>query len=210
MALYIDSAHYEEVKSALSHGVVQGVTTNPTLLLQEGENAKETLTRLASLKPQKLFIQLTRPDKAGMIEEMQHWQAILQREIIFKVPMTWPSLDLVSQDRDHYFLVTAVSSLSQCMLVAEAGAYYAAVYVERYRKRHEGENPPLAEMAHFLQGTRLLAASLHDKETAVWAVKQGAKDLTLSYKVLQAMAFDQGTEADLLGFEQDAGLLRYE
>jgi transaldolase len=203
MAICIDSAIIEEVKSARSLGWVRGVTTNPVLLAKAGSEAREILSALALLNMGWLFYQLVSLTVDEMFEEMQLAAEVVGPSLILKVPPTENGFRFVAQCREVPCCVTAIFSPAQALIAAEVKARYVAVYVNR-ATRLMGDGLKLvkdvAEILNHSQ-TEIVAASLKSSEEACASLSAGAHHLTLPYEVLMSFTNHPLTEQTLAEFQ---------
>jgi len=130
--LFIDTANLEEIKKANSYGVLDGVTTNPTLLAKEGRDPLEQIKRICEVVSGPISAEVTNLDSEGMIKEAKELSKI-SSNIVIKVPCTVEGLKTT---KDLSFLgiktnLTLCFSPSQALLVAKAGATYVSPFVGR-------------------------------------------------------------------------------
>ncbi|MHB1684503.1 MAG: transaldolase family protein [Bacilli bacterium] len=214
MALFIDTANRDEAYRALATGLVQGITTNPTLLAREGKNAVDSIQRLCDLNPEALCVQLTGSTVLEMETQIAAWKSKLPQSdnVVYKVPPTWSALQVVRRfSPETQFLVTAVNTVSQTLCASLAGAAYVAVYISRYLSRHDNQFPPTRNMVTACGSkTRVMVASCHSHAEIDMALETGVQDLTLSPKIFWSLLEDDGTAEDLSSFARDALSLSFE
>lgn len=205
MALYVDTAIAKEAREALSLRVVAGVTTNPTLIRRAGDKEDDTLLKLASLNPGRLFVQLSGKRREELEEHLKRVRECLpDAALVFKITPTWAAMELSGEwcGRED-FLVTAVNTVEQAYVSREAGAKYIAVYLHRYRLRN-GSWPPLDEIKRMSQGRlRIMVASCHDIAEVRWALVSGSDDVTLPLPTIQMLLASRDSEDDIARFDRD-------
>ena len=204
MAIFIDSAIYEEVREALSAGWISGVTTNPLLLAVATEPPAKVLERLASLNPGVVFYQLMSTTQEGMLAEARQARLLLGEMLVLKLAPIWESFSFTAHYASEFrCCVTAVYSPSQALAARYAGAQYVAVYVNRATQLGIDGVELVREIAGVLEGSRteIIAASLKTPEQACQAFKAGALHLTMPLAVLRGMTvnpFSDETVDDFL------------
>ncbi len=132
MKFFLDTANLEEIGDAASTGVLDGVTTNPTLISKEGNTFEDQLLKICSLVNGPVSAETVSRDAAGMVEEGRHL-AKLHPNIVVKCPMTKEGLKAtraLSEERIRVN-VTLVFSAPQAIMAAKAGAYFVSPFVGR-------------------------------------------------------------------------------
>ena len=132
MKFFIDTANIEEIKEAHSLGMVDGVTTNPTLVAKEGKDYKEVLKEICAVVDGPISAEAVSEDAEGLIKEAKEFSS-LHKNIVVKVPMTWEGLKAVKKlsEKGIKTNVTLVFSPNQALLAAKAGATYVSPFVGR-------------------------------------------------------------------------------
>ncbi|RJQ08969.1 MAG: fructose-6-phosphate aldolase [Bacillota bacterium] len=212
MRLFLDTANIEEIREAVSWGVISGVTTNPTLVAREqGRSFGEILGEITRIVPGPVSAEAVSLDAEGMIAEAREL-ARLAENIVVKITMTPEGLKAVkvlARDGIHTN-VTLVFSANQALLAALAGAGYVSPFVGRLDDAgHDGMQVvrDIAEIfgIHGLE-SEIIAASIRHPLHVIDAAKAGADIATVPMKVLKAMAAhpmtDRGIEAFLSDWEK--------
>jgi len=205
MAIFIDSAIYDEVLEALSTGWIDGVTTNPLLLAMAPEPPATVLKSLASLNPGVVFYQLMSTAQEEMLAEAQQAHALLDEELVLKLAPTWEGLSFAARYSSEFSCcVTAVFNPAQALAARQAGAQYVAVYVNRATQLGVDGIELVQEIAQILEGSRteILAASIKTPEQASRAFRAGASHLTLPLAVLKSLIADPLTDETMRDFLQ--------
>src|SRR5262244_4454935 len=132
MKFFLDTANIEEIRDAASTGILDGVTTNPTLISKEGNSFEDQLLKICSLVNGPVSAETVSRDAAGMVEEGRHL-AKLHRNIVVKCPMTREGLKAtkILSEGGIRVNVTLVFSAPQAILAAKAGAYFVSPFVGR-------------------------------------------------------------------------------
>ncbi len=133
MKFFIDTADVKEIRTAHDLGLVDGVTTNPSLIAKSGRDFREVITEITSIVDGPISAEVIALDAEGMVREGQELAKINPKNIVIKVPMTAEGLKAT-----HIFAaegiktnVTLVFSPLQALLAAKAGATYVSPFVGR-------------------------------------------------------------------------------
>src|SRR5205085_8021711 len=132
MKFFLDTANIEEIRDAASTGVLDGITTNPTLISKEGNTFEDQLLKICALVNGPVSAETVSRDAAGMVEEGRHL-AKLHPNIVVKCPMTKEGLKATRMLSDEHIRVnvTLVFSAPQAIMAAKAGAYFVSPFVGR-------------------------------------------------------------------------------
>jgi len=199
MALFLDSAVIDEAKRAWDSGLVVGVTTNPALVAKVGRPALDIIRELARIGDWEVFHQLTARAQADLIAEAERAAEIAYDQIVLKIMMSLPNLDLVANNEDFIWAVTGVASAAQGLLALQAGAAYVIPYVNRITRsggdgiRTVSEIAALAETIE--ESGDILAASLKSPQEVVDVMLAGADHVTIPWTLIEEMARHPVTDA---------------
>lgn len=209
MKLFVDTGKIEEVERALELGVIDGVTTNPSLIAASGRGFRETVTAIAELVPQgDVSAEVVAADYDGMMREaleIASWHPAL----VIKVPMSAVGLRVVRDlaRRGIRTNMTLVFSLPQALLAARAGATYISNFVGRV---DDGGGDGMVAVAdtvamigRYGYGSQVLVASVRHPRHVVEAVRVGAHVATVPLAVLEQLAEHPLTAAGLARFRAD-------
>src|SRR5258708_32578463 len=132
MKFFLDTANIEEIRDAASTGVLDGITTNPTLISREGNAFEDQLHKICSIVNGPVSAETVSRDAAGMVDEGRHL-AKLHQNIVVKCPMTKEGLKATKILSDEHIRVnvTLVFSAPQAIMAAKAGAYFVSPFVGR-------------------------------------------------------------------------------
>ncbi|HSL43703.1 MAG TPA: transaldolase family protein [Anaerolineales bacterium] len=205
MAIYIDSAVFNEVEAARALAWVRGVTTNPLLLAKANRDPGTVLRELANLNFGSLFYQLVSPTLDGMRKEMELAAHVVGPSLVLKVPPTQSGFQFVSQCTEHPCCVTTVYTPAQALIAGETNARYVAVYVNRAtRLMGDGLNL-VRQVAEILKHskTEVIAASVKSAEEACASLSAGAHHLTLPYEVLMSLMHDPLSDQTVEEFQEN-------
>lgn len=208
MKLFLDTANVEEIRAAAALGVVDGVTTNPSLVVREGRDLETVLREIATIVPGPISGEVIATDWEGMVREGRALAALFE-QLVVKIPMTAEGLRAVKQLAAEGIdtNVTLVFSANQALLAAKAGARYVSPFVGRLDDiGHDGMDlvrtiVQLFQMHGFR--TEVIAASIRHPLHVTQAALAGAHIATIPYKVLQTMCKHPLTDSGLAAFLAD-------
>jgi transaldolase len=209
MKIFLDTANLEEIRRAAELGVLDGVTTNPTLAAKERRPFRELILEACEIVKQGVVnAEVVSIDTAGMVREgreLAGWHP----NVVVKVPMTPAGLAAVTHLRAEGIRtnVTLIFSPAQALLAAKAGAYLASPFLGRLDDVAQNGMGLLAEiLAIYRQydfSTQVLAASLRHPMHVVEAAKLGAHIATMPYKVFEQLFKHPLTDRGLDTFLKD-------
>ncbi len=133
MKFFIDTANLNEIKEANEMGLIDGVTTNPTLIAKEGKvDFKKHIAKICEITPGDVSAEVTALDTAGMLKEGREYAKIAPN-VVIKCPLTLEGLKATRTFRDEgtKVNVTLCFSAAQALLAAKAGATYISPFVGR-------------------------------------------------------------------------------
>ena len=205
MKLFLDTGHLEEIRHAVDLGVVDGVTTNPTLASKEGRRFRDLILEMCKLlKDGVVNAEVVSTDAEGMLREAREL-ASWHPNIVVKLPMTRDgirALHILHADEIRVN-VTLVFSSAQALLAAKAGAYFVSPFLGRLDDIGEDGLGVLREILAIYRAqsfsTQVLAASLRSPMQVMEAAKLGSHIATMPFKVFEQLfthpLTDRGLEA---------------
>lgn len=209
MRLFLDTANMEQIRQGVKLGVINGVTTNPSLLAKEGrKDYKAVLLEICSLVPGHVSAEVISQDREGMVQEARELSS-LAPNIVIKVPVTAAGLEAISLlSRENIQVnLTLCFSLNQALLGALAGAAYVSPFVGRLDDiGHEGMQlvADIVQMFNYYHfSAQVIAASLRHPLHCVAAAKAGAHIATVPYNVLMQMINHPLTTLGISRFRED-------
>lgn len=208
--LFLDTAKIEEVRSAVSWGVVDGVTTNPTLMMQAGTADLKTQTlQIVELVQGPVSAEVVSLDAEGMIAEARDilsWS----EHVFVKIPMTPEGLKamrVISRWPNGRINATLIFSVNQAVLAAKAGASYASIFVGRLDDAGLDGMEVVRQVREVFDlygfSCQVLAASIRHTAHVTQALLAGADIITMPYAVLQKMIHSPFTDAGMERFMAD-------
>ena len=176
MKFFADTANIDEIKALLPTGLIDGVTTNPSLIMKSGRDFREVVAELCDLVPGPISAEVTATDAAAMIDEGKSLAGIAPN-VVVKLPLTIDGLvacNALSKDEIHTN-VTLCFSANQALLAAKAGATYISPFIGRLDDIGLDGMELIREIRviydNYAFKTEILAASIrspnHMKESAI-------------------------------------------
>ena len=208
MKIFLDTADVREIREAMSWGVLDGVTTNPSLVAKEGRDFKGLLLEICSIVNGPVSAEVVGTTFDEMLTEGRSL-ARLHENIVVKIPLIIEGLKAIKAltSEGIQVNVTLCFSASQALLAAKAGATYISPFVGRLDDiSHQGLDVVRDIKIIYTQqniSTKILAASLRHPLHVVEAAKMGADVGTLPFKVLEQMAKHPLTDLGLERFLKD-------
>jgi transaldolase len=211
MKFFIDTANVAEIKEAHRMGMVDGVTTNPTLIAREGRDFKTIVNEICAIVDGPVSAEVIALDEAGMVAEARDL-AQLHPNIVVKIPMTIDGLKAVRtlSAEDIKTNVTLVFSPLQALMAAKAGATFVSPFVGRLDDLSQ-EGMLLVEQivdiySNYAFDTEIIVASVRNPLHVLEAALMGADIATIPFNVLKKLAAhpmtDKGIEAFLHDWKQ--------
>ena len=208
MKFFIDTAEFEEIKAAYKLGFVDGVTTNPSLIVKSKRNLQEVIKEIAALVEGPVSAEVIATEAPDMVKEA-HELVKLGDNVVIKVPMTPEGLKAVAilSKEGIKTNVTLIFSANQALLAARAGATYVSPFVGRIDDiSMDGitliEDVAEIFMVHNIE-TEIIAASVRTPIHITQCAKAGAHIATVPYKVLLQAMKHPLTDAGLAKFMED-------
>ncbi len=208
MKFFLDSANLEELKKASEWGIVDGVTTNPSLIAKEGLPIEEQMRKICGLIEGDVSASVVSSRAKEMVED--GWSlAKVHRNVVVKIPLTEEGIKATSSlSKDGIRVnVTLCFSAAQALLAAKAGAYIVSPFVGRIDDIGWPGMELIGDIVKIYSNygykTQVLAASIRGPRQVVEAAKAGVHICTLTYKVLEQMFSHPLTEKGLEQFLAD-------
>jgi transaldolase len=208
MEIFIDSADIKEIREANAWGIVDGVTTNPTLIAKSGRNFRTVIDEICSIVDGPISAECNEPNAPEMIVEGRGI-AKFHKNIIVKVPLTAEGLKTVKVLHSEGIKtnVTLCFSAAQGLLAAKAGATYISPFLGRLDDiATEGMqlvDDLVTIFSNYDMPTKVLAASIRSPRHVVQAALCGAHAGTMPFKVLAMLVKHPLTDAGMELFNAD-------
>ncbi len=208
MDIFLDSTDLAEIRTLAETGLIDGVTTNPTLAAQQKRPFKELIQEICLLVDGPISAEVIAEDAEGMIKQ-GHELAQLHDNVVVKIPMTLEGLKAcrVLSDNEIMTNVTLVFSATQALLAAKAGATFVSPFIGRLDDQGWNGMDLIRDIKHvfsnYLFDTSVLAASIRHPQHVLEAAKAGADVCTIPPKVFHQLYRHNLTDAGLKSFMDD-------
>jgi transaldolase len=208
MKFFLDTANLEELRKGTEWGIVNGVTTNPTLIAREGTTTAEQINKICEIVDGDVSAELISTNTEGMLGEGRQL-AQMHENVVVKVPLTRDGIKACStlSQEGIRVNVTLCFSAGQALLAAKAGAYIVSPFIGRIDDiGWEGMNL-IREIVTIYRNygfpTQILAASLRSPTHVIESAKAGAHIGTMPFKVLDMLFNHPLTDIGLAQFLND-------
>jgi len=208
MRIFIDTANINEIKDAASMGLLDGVTTNPSLIAKEGRKFEDLLKEICSIVDGDISAEVVSTDYEGMIREAREL-AKIDRKIVIKIPLIKDGLKAVKTLKAEGIRtnVTLCFSPNQALLAAKAGAYLLSPFVGRLDDISTSGMELISQIVTIYRNysfeTQVLVASIRHPLHVVEAAMMGADVATIPYKVLMQLINHPLTDIGIEKFLSD-------
>ncbi|MDO8644097.1 MAG: fructose-6-phosphate aldolase [bacterium] len=208
MKFFIDTADVKEIREANEMGVIDGVTTNPTLAAKTGRNYIETLKEICAIVDGPISAEAVSLDKKGMMQEAHTYREI-HKNIVVKLPMTAEGLKAVKECKKEGIPtnVTLVFSATQALLAAKAGATFVSPFVGRLDDLSENGMELIRQIRQIYDNydfdTQILTASVRHPVHVLEAALIGSDVVTCPLKVIQQLTKHTLTDIGIAQFLKD-------
>lgn len=209
MKLFVDSGDVEEIAKAADWGIIDGVTTNPSLIAKSGKGFKETVLKICELVPEgDISAEVVATDYDTMLKEaleVSSWHP----NVVVKVPLIVPGIKLVKElsNRGIRTNVTLVFSVAQAMLAAKAGATYISNFVGRVDDISGDGMEAVRDTVNMVEtygyDSEVLVASVRHPLHVLESIKAGAHVATMGFKTMEMLFNHPLTKSGLDSFLKD-------
>lgn len=208
MKIFIDTADAEEIKKANDWGIVNGVTTNPSLIAKENKERRQIIKEIIGIINGPISVEVISTNAKEMTKEaimISEWS----ENIVIKIPMITEGLKTVKALNSQHIKtnVTLIFSTNQALLAAKAGATYASIFVGRLDDiGHDGmqivrDTMEMYKLYNFK--TEVIVASIRHPLHIVEAAKIGAHVVTVPFNIIEKMYKHPLTDIGLKKFLED-------
>lgn len=208
MKIFLDTANINEIKEVLSWGVLDGVTTNPTLLSREGRDPKVVLDEILHTVKGPVSVECTSIDRDGLIREAQEISK-LAPNVVVKIQATKDGLKAINVVSKEGVKVntTLIFSANQALLAAKAGAAYVSPFIGRLDDVGSDGMQVIRDIVQIFKAqnisTEVLISSVRHPMHVVDGAKTGAQVITLPFSVLEKMIQHPFTDKGMKQFLDD-------
>ncbi len=208
MKFFIDTANIDEIKEAHLMGMVDGVTTNPSLIAKEGRGFEEIIRDICAIVDGPISAEVISLDAEEMVKEARRLAGI-HENIVVKIPMTVDGIKATRQLAEEGIKtnVTLVFSALQALMAAKAGATYVSPFIGRLDDQAQ-EGLVLIEQIleiynNYAYNTEIIVASVRSPMHVLESAIMGADIVTVPFNVMQKFAQHPLTDKGLKAFLDD-------
>jgi transaldolase len=208
MQLFLDTASVTEIRTMWETGILDGVTTNPSLVAKEGRQFEDVLREVCALGVPSVSAEVVATDTDGMLREGRHLREI-HPSIYVKVPMTAAGLratKTLSKEGTRVNM-TLVFSANQALLAAKVGAAYVSPFIGRLDDQGQDGMELIRDIVQIYRNykvrTQVLVASVRHPIHVLDAAKIGADIATMPYSVMEKLVQHPLTDIGLARFLKD-------
>jgi transaldolase len=208
MKIFLDTANLDQIKQAVDYGILDGVTTNPSLISKENREFMPLIKEILAIVPGPVSVEVTATDAEGMIEQAKKY-AEISHNVVIKVPINLEGLRVVKTltDLEIKTNVTLVFSSPQALLAAKAGATYVSPFVGRIDDI-SGSGMGLVEeiiqvFYNYAVESEIIVASVRHPVHFVQAAMMGADVATVPFSTLEKLLKHPLTDIGMERFLKD-------
>jgi transaldolase len=209
MKFFIDTAIVDDIRDLAESGLVDGVTTNPSLIAKSGANFLDTIAEICSVVPGPVSAEVAGTDAETMLAEGRHL-AKIAKNVAVKVPLTWDGLKVCRtlSNEGAMVNVTLCFSTNQALLAAKAGATFISPFIGRIDDLGQDGMELIREIRQVYDNypelkTEILAASIRHPRHVTESALAGADVVTVPPAVLRAIVKHPLTDKGLEAFVAD-------
>lgn len=209
MKIFIDTANLNEIRECAEMGLIDGVTTNPSLVAKEGNvDFKEHIAAICAITPGDVSAEVTGIEASEMIREGREY-AKIAKNVVVKCPLTLDGLKATRTLNDEGIKVnvTLCFSPAQAILAAKAGATYISPFVGRLDDIGTNGMDLISDIVQIYSNyewkTEVLVASIRNPINLIDAAKMGAGVATIPYKVIRQLVKHPLTDSGMEQFLTD-------
>jgi transaldolase len=209
MKFFIDTANLNEIKQVAEMGLVDGVTTNPTLLAKEGKGFKQTILEICSMVNGPVSAEVVTSDNAEQMLKEAHIVSSWHPNVVVKIPFGPEGMKAVRKLSSEGIRtnVTVLFTVTQALIAAKAGATFLSNFVGRVDDISSDGMVAVRDTVQMVKeygySSEVLVASVRSPQHVVEAVRAGAHIATIPFKVLEQMYQHPLTTAGIARFTED-------
>lgn len=193
MKIFIDSANFEEIKEAVSWGIIDGATTNPSLMAKEkGQSVEKLSKQICDVVPGPVSLEGKAMTSQELVKEGRHLSKIA-KNVVFKIPMSIEGIKAVQilNKEGIKTNVTLIFSANQALLAAKSGATYVSPFLGRLDDIGETGIDLVKEIKtvfiNYKYKTKIIAASIRSPEHVKLSALAGSDIATIPFKILKQL-----------------------
>lgn len=208
MKIFIDTANIDEIKKANEWGVIDGVTTNPTLVAREGKDFRTVINEILDVVDGPISVEVISTDAEEMVREAletSKWS----ENVVVKVPMIPEGLKAIKilSDKGIKTNATLIFSVNQALLAAKAGATYVSPFIGRLDDLGQDGMQMVRDLVTIYNlydiKTEIIVASIRSPMHVMESAKAGAHVATIPFGVIEKMFKHPLTDSGLESFLSD-------
>ena len=208
MKIFIDTANIDEIKKANEWGIIDGVTTNPTLVVKEGKDFKALIYEILGIVDGPISVEVISTNAEGMVKEAletSKWSS----NVVVKVPMIPEGLKAIKilSDKGIKTNATLIFSANQALLAAKAGATYVSPFIGRLDDLGQDGMQMVRDLVAIYNlydiKTEIIVASIRHPMHVMESAKTGAHVATIPFGVIEKMFKHPLTDSGLESFLSD-------
>jgi len=208
MKIFLDTANIEEIKKINEYGILDGVTTNPSLLAKEGDDPEKIIKKICEIVDGPVSVEVISTTAEEMVKEAKEI-AKIDKKIVVKIPMTPDGLKAVKTLSENGIKtnMTLIFSPLQALLAMKAGATFVSPFIGRLDDISHYGMEIVSDICKIIENyrfkTEVIVASIRHPIHVLEAALHGAHIATIPYKVLEQMFKHPLTDIGLDKFLKD-------
>lgn len=208
MKIFIDTANVNEIRKAAELGIIDGVTTNPSLIAREGRDLKDVIEEICAIVDGPISAEVISMTASKMVEEGRQLSK-LHKNVVVKIPMCEEGLKAVNilSKENIKTNVTLIFSPQQALLASKSGANYVSPFMGRLDDVGTSSSQVISDIVQIFKGynihTEIIAASIRNPIHILECAKAGANIATIPYKILIDMIKHPLTDKGIAKFLAD-------
>jgi len=208
MKIFLDTADINEIREAASWGIIDGVTTNPTLVAKTGRKFAEVVRDITAIVDGPISLEATSDDAEGLVAEARVLSAI-HKNVVVKIPITTEGLKAIKRCRAEKIKTntTLIFSANQALLAAKAGTNYVSPFIGRLDDQGQVGMDLVRELVtvffNYEFDCEILVASVRHPIHVLSAAILGADICTVPFDVLKKMVGHSLTDVGIARFKKD-------
>jgi transaldolase len=208
MKIFLDTADINEIREAASWGIIDGVTTNPTLVAKTGRKFAEVVRDITAIVDGPISLEATSDDAEGLVAEARVLSAI-HKNVVVKIPITTEGLKAIKRCRAEGIKTntTLIFSANQALLAAKAGTNYVSPFIGRLDDQGQVGMDLVRELVtvfcNYEFDCEILVASIRHPIHVLSAAMLGADICTVPFDVLKKMVGHSLTDVGIARFKKD-------
>lgn len=213
--MFLDTANLSDIQSAIQTGIIEGITTNPTILSKETQQAYKHLLKINQIFKGRIFFQISGKNFEEYITDFKKIYDFGQKHHLllgYKIPIDTLGLTVLSYLNHHYpneiYLATTIYTLDQAILAVQAGCDYLAPYINRMENQNINTKDFLIQLSSYIKEhhykTKIMCASFKNTQQITQALTHGSHTATISFPLLISMLEKSFVTKDIETFYIDA------